>query len=37
MGIVLQTATSKVYERLEESMTDLTDALVEASWRVVGE
>ncbi len=37
MGIVLQTATSKVYERFEESMTDLTDALVEASWRVVGE
>jgi len=35
MGLVLQTATSKVYERIDESMTELADTLVEAAWRVV--
>jgi AcrR family transcriptional regulator len=37
MGIVLQMATSKVYGRFDESMTDLADTIVAASWRVVGE
>lgn len=35
LGIVLEVAVFKIYQRLTQSMTSLADTLVEACWRVV--
>jgi len=35
VGMLLQTATSRVYGRISKNMTSLADELVEASWRVL--
>ena len=35
LGIVLQVAVFKIYQRLTHSLSSLADVLVEASWRVV--
>ncbi len=35
LGIVLQVATFKIYQRLTQSLTSLADTLVAATWRVV--
>jgi AcrR family transcriptional regulator len=35
LGIVLQVAIFKIYQRLTQSLTSLAEALVEASWRVL--
>jgi AcrR family transcriptional regulator len=35
LGIVLQVATFKIYQRLTQSLTSLAEVLVEACWRVV--
>jgi AcrR family transcriptional regulator len=35
LGIVLQVAIFKIYQRLTQSLTSLAEVLVEASWRVL--
>ena len=35
LGIVLQVAIFKIYQRLTQSLTSLAEVLVEATWRVV--
>ena len=35
LGIVLEVAVFKIYQRLTQSLTSLADTLVEACWRVV--
>ena len=37
MGLVLQTAVSKIYGRLEGAMLDYADPLSSACWRVVAQ
>ena len=34
LGIVLEIAIFKIYQRLPQSLTSLADTLVEACWRV---
>ena len=35
MGLVLQVATTRIYDRIEASLTSLADTLVAAAWRVL--
>jgi AcrR family transcriptional regulator len=35
MGLVLQVATARIYDRIEASLTSLADTLVAATWRVL--
>jgi len=35
MGLVLQVATARIYDRIEASLTSLADTLVAAAWRVL--